>query len=66
MIRLALVAGALLAVIHISGQPEAFQPARPFWELQGTGPGAREAGDVVALRTAARDAAAPDMVVVVR
>ena len=61
-LKLALVCGALLAAISVSNRELSVAPAQPFWELQGVGPSARETDDIAAIRTAARDAAVPDVV----
>ena len=66
MIKLALVAGALLAVVHVTGQPETTEPAQPFWQQQGAAPAAREAEGIEALRSASRQDALPVTMVAAR
>ena len=65
MTRIALIAAALLAVMHVTGQ-ETMQPAQPFWQMQGAAPGAREADAVDAMRAAARQDAEPETILAAR
>ena len=65
-LKLALVCATLLAAISVANRDLGVPPAQPFWELQGVGPSARETDDIAAIRTAARDAAVPDVVVAAR
>jgi hypothetical protein len=66
MTRIALIAAALLAVIHATGQQESIQPAQPFWQMQGAAPGAREADAIDAMRAAARQDAEPETILAAR
>ena len=66
MTKIALIAVGLLAVMHVTGQQETLQPAQPFWQMQGAAPGAREAQAIEAIRAAARQDAAPEMILAAR
>ncbi|MFO1142095.1 MAG: hypothetical protein U1E59_06850 [Amaricoccus sp.] len=59
--KYSIVTATLMAAIIVAGHveivPATGAPATPFWQLQAASPAAREPGDVVALRTAARQPA---------
>jgi hypothetical protein len=57
-LKLALACAALLAAISVAGTDLPAQPEQPFWELQVTGPSARENDAIAALRSEARAAPA--------
>ncbi len=60
-LKLMLAGALLLATGAVLGTTPSDAPAQPFWELQGSGPGARENGAVLAYRDAAR----PDPAIVI-